>query len=91
MRPHYRCAQALFKSTVQLVLLPTVVGLLANEWFKKQVGQGRGGEFCMWAARLSAWWLCVEMCVLGLLGQPVLLEAGGAVGWDGLFVCVRCV
>ena len=30
--------QALFKSTVQLVLLPTLVGLLANEYFKKQVG-----------------------------------------------------
>lgn len=33
--------QALFKSTVQLVLLPTVLGLLANEYFKKQVGEGR--------------------------------------------------
>jgi predicted Na+-dependent transporter len=29
--------QALFKSTVQLVLLPTVLGLLGNEYFKKQV------------------------------------------------------
>jgi predicted Na+-dependent transporter len=26
-------------STVQLVLLPTVLGLLLNEWFKKQVWQ----------------------------------------------------
>ena len=33
---HARPAQALFKSTVQLVLLPTVLGLLANEYFKKQ-------------------------------------------------------
>lgn len=33
--------QALFKSTVQLVLLPTVLGLLANEYFKKQVGAGQ--------------------------------------------------
>ncbi len=32
--------QALFKSTVQLVLLPTVLGIAANEWFKKQAGPG---------------------------------------------------
>lgn len=36
------CLQAMFKSTVQLVLLPTLLGLLANELFKKQVGQGGG-------------------------------------------------
>jgi hypothetical protein len=36
-RPPHCLPQALFKSTVQLVLLPTVVGLLANEYFKKQV------------------------------------------------------
>lgn len=37
--PHLR-RQALFKSTVQLVLLPTVLGIAANEWFKKQAGGG---------------------------------------------------
>jgi hypothetical protein len=35
--PARRLPQALFKSTVQLVLLPTILGLLANEYFKKQV------------------------------------------------------
>ena len=33
--------QARFKSTVQLVQLPTVLGIAANEWFKKQAGPGR--------------------------------------------------
>ena len=55
-----RPLQALFKSTVQLVLLPTVLGLLANEYFKKQVGVWvlqKGEEQCG-AGEVGWWWGC---------------------------------
>lgn len=62
---------ALFKSTVQLVLLPTVLGLLANEYFKKQVDVVRP------AMPLVALALTVILCAVPVAQVADVLRASG--------------
>lgn len=62
---------ALFKSTVQLVLLPTVLGIAANEWFKKQVDVVRP------AMPLVALALTVVLCAVPVAQVAGVLRASG--------------
>ncbi|EFN55282.1 hypothetical protein CHLNCDRAFT_134211 [Chlorella variabilis] len=64
-------ALALFKSTVQLVLLPTVLGLLANEFFKKQVDVVRP------LMPLLALALTVILCAVPVAQVADVLRASG--------------
>ncbi|KAI3428717.1 hypothetical protein D9Q98_007541 [Chlorella vulgaris] len=62
---------ALFMSTVQLVLLPTVLGLLLNEWFKKQVDVIRP------LMPLLALALTVVLCAVPVAQVADVLRASG--------------
>lgn len=62
---------ALFKSTVELVLLPTVLGLLANEYFKKQVDVVRP------VMPLVALALTVVLCAVPVAQVADVLRASG--------------
>lgn len=64
--------QALFKSTVQLVLLPTVAGLALNELFKKQVDVVRP------AMPLLALALTVVLCAVPVAQVADVLRLQGA-------------